>query len=127
LSFKEMFLKAEDAAWKGNVKALDEVDDPDVVIHMNGVPDIVGVEGHKNYIKAAIKAGSDIHQEWSDFVRQGNVAAAHYKSSFKYTGQIPGLPPPKGQKVNNDYLMMFRLKNNKIIEAWMYGTMSGLS
>jgi predicted ester cyclase len=126
MTFKEKFLKAEDEAWKGNVNALEEIDDKNVVFHMSGMPDIAGVEGHKNYIKAALGISSDIHQEWSDFIRQGNLAAVRYKSSFKYTGQMPGFPPPKGQKVNNDYLMLFRLKNDKIIEGWMYGIMTGL-
>jgi len=127
MSFKEKFLKAEDEAWKGNVKALEEIDDPNVVLHMSGFPDVIGVEGHKNYIKGALGIASDIQQEWSDFLRQGNLAAVHYKSSFKYTAQMPGFPPPKGQKVNSDYLMMFRLKNEKIIEGWMYGTVTGLT
>jgi hypothetical protein len=87
---------------------------------------VVGVEGHKNYIKGALKAVSNLHQEWSDFARQGNVAAVHYKSSFKYTGQMPGLPQPKGQEVSTDTLVMFRLKNEKIIEGWMYSVMTGL-
>jgi predicted ester cyclase len=127
LSFRELFLKAEDEAWKGNVKALEDIDDKNVVLHMSGMPDVVGIEGHKNYIKGALSASSDVHQEWSDFIRQGNLAAVHYKSSFKYTGQMPGFPPPKGQKVNSDWLMMFRLKNDKIIEGWMNGTVTGLS
>jgi hypothetical protein len=127
MTFKERFIKAEDEAWKGNVKALEEIDDPEVIFHMSGFPDVVGVEGHKNYIRGALKAGSNQRQEWSDFVRQGNVAAVHYRSSFNYTGQMPGLPPPKGQEVHTDALMMFRLKNEKIIEGWMYGIMSGLS
>jgi hypothetical protein len=127
LSFRERFLKAEGEAWKGNLKALEEVDDPKVVFHMSGMPDVVGLEGHKNYIKVAMGVGSDMHQEWSDFIRQGNVAAVHYKASFKYTGQMPGLPPPKGQKVTIDDVMMFRLKNEKIVEGWMYGITTGLS
>jgi predicted ester cyclase len=127
MTFKERFLKAEDEAWKGNVKALEDIDDKNVILHMDRFPDIVGVEGHKNYIKGAMAIASDMHQEWSDFIRQGDLAAVHYKAKFTYTGQMPGLPPPKGQKVSNDYLMMFRLKNEKIVEGWMYGIMTGLN
>jgi predicted ester cyclase len=127
MTFKERFLKAENEAWQGNVKALEEIDDKNVVIHMSGMPDVVGLEGHKNYIKGALGVTSDMHQEWSDFIRQGNMAAVHYKSSFRYTGQLPGFPPAKGQKVSVDDLMMFRLKDEKIIEGWMYGTATGFN
>jgi predicted ester cyclase len=126
MTFKERFLKAEDEAWKGNVQALEEIDDPGVVIHQTGFPDLVGVEGHKNYVMGALKAASDLRQEWFNFIQEGNIAAVHYKASFKYTGQMPGLPPPKGQQVINDSLMMFRLKNEKIVEYWIYGTLTGL-
>jgi predicted ester cyclase len=125
MTLKERFLKAEDEAWKGNVKALEDVDDENVVLHMSGFPDVVGVEGHKNFILGSLKISSDSTHEWSDFLRQGNLAAVHYTSSFKYTGQMPGWPPPKGQKVNSDYLMLFHLKNDKIIEGWMTGIITG--
>ncbi len=126
MSFKERFLKAEDEAWKGNVNALEEVDDPNIVIHMclhpvGMLPDLVGVEAHKQNILGSLKALSDVKQEWSNFVEEGDKAAVHYKSQGNMTGQMQGLPPPNGRKVTTEVLMMFSLKKGKIAECWMYG------
>ena len=58
--FKARFVKAQAEAWyKGNLDALDDVDDSDIVVHMIGYPDFLGREGHKQYIAGARKAFSD--------------------------------------------------------------------
>jgi hypothetical protein len=132
MSFKDRFLKAENEAWKGNVGALEEIDDPNVIIHecvhpIGMLPDLIGVEAHKQYILGAIRAVSNPKQEWLDFIEQGDTAAVHYKSSGNMTGQMPGLPPPRGQETTMDLLMMLHLKKGKVTEYWMYGTSTGLT
>ena len=131
MTFKEKFLKAEGEAWKGNVKALEEIDDPNIVIHMCAhpigmFPDVIGVEGHKQYILTGIKTSSNLKQEWSNFVEDSNTAWVRYKSRANLTGQMPGLPPPTGKEYTTDFLMLFKLKDGKITEGWMYGTISGM-
>jgi predicted ester cyclase len=126
MSFKDRFLKAEGEAWKGNVNALEEVDDPNVVIHLClhpvGVfPDFVGVDAHKQFVLGSLNALSDLKQEWSNFVEESHAAAVYYKSRANRTGQMPGAPPPDGREVTTEVIMMFKLKNGKVAECWMYG------
>jgi ketosteroid isomerase-like protein len=39
---------------------------------------------------------------------------------------MPGLPPPTGKEYTTDMLMLFKLRDGKITEGWMYGTISGM-
>ena len=120
--FKDRFVKAENEAWyRGNVDALDEVDDPNIVIHMPPNPDLVGREAHKQLILGARQAFSDYQHEWKDFIGEGDIVAVRYIAHMKHTGETPTIPvPPTGKELITTALMMFHLKNDKIVEAWMY-------
>lgn len=126
--FAEKFIKAENEAWfKGNVDALDEVEHTDVVYHLTPpMPDVVGREAHKQFITAVLKAFSDIQFEIKYLAGAGDLVGFLYHGTEKYTGEFPGLPPGKGQEVVANELWLFRLKNGKVAEGWMYGTTTGL-
>ena len=126
--FAEKAIKVWDEAWlKGNVDALDEVEDSDVVYHLTPpLPDVVGREAHKQFITAAQKAFSNIKIDIKYLTGEGDLVAFLYHGTENFTGEFPGLPPGKGQEVVADELWLFRLKNGKIIEGWMYGTTTGL-
>ena len=126
--FAEKFIKAEDEAWmKGNVNALDEVEDLNVVYHLTPpMPDVVGREAHKQFITLARKAFSNIRIDIKYLTGEGNLVGFLYSGRENFTGEFPGLPPGKGQEVIANELWLFRLKNDKVIEGWMYGTTTGL-
>ena len=125
--FAEKFIKAEEEAWKGNVKALEEIDDPNVVFHLPPMPDIVGVEGHKKYILTGRQGASDIRFEFLDFVGENNMIALRFTERYKHTGALPFPPvPPTGKEISFSGAMIFHLKNGKIIEGWMYADVLGL-
>ncbi|MHB8105798.1 MAG: ester cyclase [Dehalococcoidales bacterium] len=127
-NFAEKFAKAENEAWiKGNVNALDEVEDPDVVYHLTPpIADVVGREAHKQFIASARKSFSNIHFTIKYLAGEGDLIGLLYSGKENYTIQFPGFPPPKGQEVTANELWLFRLKNGKVIEGWMYGTTTGL-
>ena len=126
--FADKFTKAEDEAWiKGNVNALDEVEDSNVVYHLTPpLQDVVGREAHKQFITMARKAFSDIKIDIKYLTGQGDLVGFLYHGSEKFTGEFPGLPPGKGQEVVANELWLFRLKGGKVIEGWMWGTTTGL-
>lgn len=125
--FAEKFIEAENEAWqKGNFDPLESLEDPDVVYHMAPDTDMVGWEAHKQYILGARQAFSDYRQEWKYLAGEGNLFALSYKSRGKFTGEIPGFPPPTGKEITTDYLFLLRLENGKIVEAWANGSMTGL-
>ena len=127
--FAEKFIKAEDEAWlKGNVDALNAVDDPNVIYHlMPAMPDIVGLEAHKQYIVAARKAFTDMKFEWKYLTGEGNLFAVFYTSHMMFTGEFPGLPPPTGKEVTMSEICLCRTKKGKIVEVWMAGAATGLT
>jgi predicted ester cyclase len=126
--FAEKFIKAEDEAWfKGNVDALDDVDQTNVVYHLTPpIPDVVGREAHKQFIITACKAFSDIRFEIKYLIGEGNLVGLLFSGRWKFTGEFPGLPPGKGQDVTSNELWLFSLKDGKVGEGWMYGTSTGL-
>jgi predicted ester cyclase len=48
-------------------------------------------------------------------------------SGSKFTGQVPGFPPPTGKEVTVNSLFVLRLNKGKIVEGWSNGTIMGLS
>ncbi len=127
--FAEKFIKAENEAWyKGNIDALDEVEQPDVVYHLTPpMPDVKGRDAHKQFIVAARKAFSDIRFDIKYLAGEGNLIGFLYSGRERFTGEFPGLPPPKGQEVVANELWLFRLKSGKVSEGWMYGTTTGFT
>lgn len=127
--FAEKFVKAEKEAWlNGNVDALDEVDAPDVVYHLTPpTPDIKGRDALKQYITASRKAFTDIKFEWRYLTGEGNLFALFYTEHMKFTGEMPGLPPPTGKEITSNMTCVCRVKKGKVVEAWYAGTVTGLT
>jgi predicted ester cyclase len=120
--FAEKFIKAEDEAWyKGNVDALDEVEDANVVYHFPAFPDVTGRDAHKQFIAAACKALSDIKINIKYLMGEGDLVGFLYTDSKRSTGELFG-QPPTGKVMAANELWLFRLKNGKVIEGWMWGT-----
>ena len=125
--FAEKFIKAEDEAWlKGNFKPLEALEDPKVIYHFILMgQEIIGYEAHKQQI-LDFKAGfSSLKQVWKYLTGEGNLFALSYISNYISNGKIPSLPPAGG-KLSGNSIFLFRLKNRKIIEAWVNGTMKGI-
>jgi predicted ester cyclase len=125
--FAEKFIKAEDEAWqKGNLRPLQELEDPNVVYHfMHLGQDIVGFEAHKQQILGAKIGSDDLTQEWKYLTGEGNLFAVSYSSRMVSNGKVPGLPPA-GKEMTSNSMFLFRLKNNRIVEAWSNGSVKGL-
>jgi predicted ester cyclase len=119
--FKARFAKAMFEAYgKGNVDALDEINDPEIFIHFRGMPDIVGVAAHKNYMRESLKGVSEVLFTYPEWVFEGNRVAVRFIETWKHTGKIAGYPPPSGKKATNYGCMFLHLKKGKVKEAWMF-------
>jgi predicted ester cyclase len=124
--FAGKFIKAENEAWeKGNFKPLEALEDPNVVYHLMALgQETAGFEAHKQYITTARKALSNLRQEWKYLTGEGNLFALSYKLRGIFTGEIPGMPIPKGKEFTTDPLLLYRLKKGKIAEVWMNGSIT---
>ena len=83
---------------------------------------MVGHEAHKQDILGTRQAIPDIKQEWKYLTGEGNLFALSYKSGGRTTGEKPGFPILIGKKVATDYLFVFRVKNDILVEAWANGS-----
>jgi predicted ester cyclase len=126
--FADKFIKAEDEVWKnGNIKSLEVIEDPDVVYHFFALgQELVGFEAHKQQILDSKASYSDIQQEWKYLTGEGNLLALSYKGRYISNGKMPGMPPAGG-KVTSDLLFLFRVNKGRIAEAWVHGSMTGLT
>ena len=128
--FAEKFIKAEDEAFlTGNFDTLEKLEDPKLIFHMFSVnQELSGFEAHKQYIIGMKQAAPGIRPDWHYLAGEGNLFALLLKiSGVKFTGQVPGWPPPTGKEIIVSSLWIFRINKGKIVEAWSNGTVSGLT
>ena len=118
--FAEKFIEAEYAAWQeGNFEALESMEIPDVVWHILGFGlETAGWEQHKKYVMGVRMMMPNIKQELTFLAGDGNLFALSYKAHGSLTGQILNIPSPMGNEVDINSLMLLRLENGKIAEAW---------
>ena len=112
----EAFLEAEDEIWNnGNAGPLMEIEDPDIVIHMWGMPDMVGNEAHRDTILGLRDAFPGITHEWADVTGTGDIGAFRYTERFEFMGNM----------VEYEGAMFLHVKDGKIVEIYaLYDTLS---
>ena len=122
--FAEKFIRAEDEMWKhGNFNALEQIESPDIVIHMMPpFPDVIGREAHKAYLQASLVSATDIKQKWQYLTGDGNVFALAYESSSRYPKGRPDMGIPAGATVTANALWVIRIESSKVAEAWLNGS-----
>jgi hypothetical protein len=106
----------------GNVDVLEKLEDPQVVYHMPGGYDRLGHEAHKRDILILRSNISDLKMDMRYLAGDGNICAISLKSSGRYVSEIPTRPLPVGKNFLDDYLFVYRLNNNRIVEVWINGS-----
>jgi len=115
--FAEKFIEAEhQAIQQDNFDALEEIESPDIIIHVNLAPDFNGFEAHKQYIIFGRKSTSDLQQEWGYVTGDGNVVSTKQKSTLKV--ENPVFKIPAGSTISADAFFILRLENDRIAEVW---------
>ena len=128
--FAEEYIKAEYEAWhEGAFDSLQSLEQPDVAYRLIAMgQETVGWEAHKQYIQGVRQLAPGIRIQWEYLTVDGNIFAMLFKTSgARFTGQMPGWPPPTGKEITVNSLFVFRLKDGKIAEVWSNGTITGLT
>jgi predicted ester cyclase len=124
--FAEEFIKAEKEAFQNfNFEPLKAIEDPNVVYHLYPPPDLIGHEAHKQQIMQAHKYLADLKQEFEYLTGSGDLFAYAYKGRYISAGKLPGWPPAGGE-ATNDSLFLVRRKNDKVVEVWSNGHITGI-
>ena len=117
--FADRFFKAEiEYCEKGNLDALEALEDPNVVFHMPS-QDRAGRD--KQALLRMRQNVTDLRIEMKYLTGEGNLFAASWKVRFIQTRENPDRPETigkVGKEATVEALMVFRLENGKIIEVW---------
>jgi predicted ester cyclase len=117
----ELYEKARNEA---NLDILDDVYDPEVVVHDSGAPeDIIGLEALKNYYRNNHAAFPDLKMTIGKMIVKDDMIAGFWTFSGTNTGifHTPfGEIPPTGKKVTFSGVAIDRVANGKVVEEWVY-------
>jgi ketosteroid isomerase-like protein len=103
------FLEAEDKMWStGDGSALLAIEDPNIVVHMFGMPDMKGNQAHVDAVMNIQKMTPGITHEWFDITGSGDIGAFRYTEKFK-------LGP---KDVEYQGCMFLHIKNGKVVEIF---------
>ena len=122
--FAQKFMEAEDEAWKGIFEPLEQIESPDIVIHMPPAPDFHGFEAHKQYLMTARESTKDLKLEWDYITGDGNVAVLSLKEHTTLTVDNPIFQIPAGTTIDADMFFVLRRENDRVAEIWMKGSIA---
>jgi ketosteroid isomerase-like protein len=109
----------DDALTNGNVDALDEVEDPDVVLHEMGVyPDVVGREMHKGMVTFLHEGYVNYQRETMEITGSGDIAAIRYTERWTFSKEMAGFPPPTGKEIFYEVAIFLHIKDGKVVEVF---------
>lgn len=102
---------------KGNLKVLDKIVAPDVIIHTAppGAPPTL--EGVKQMTAAILNAFSERQANLEDLIAEGDKVVERWSFSGQHTGEFMGLPPTHKQ-VTFSGISIMRIVGAKVVEEW---------
>ena len=102
-----------------NLDIVDEIIDPDVVLHDTLWNDVRGREALKKWWKEIIfSAFSDIHMTVEDLFGEDDKVSHRWVSTSKHTGALM-MVPPTGKDLRWTGQNIYWFKDGKIVELWM--------
>ena len=109
------FIAAEDKVFStGDGADLMAVEDANIVIHMMSFPDVKGNQAHVDAVKGIVSgAAGPITHTWSEKTAAGDIASVRWVE----TGKVGG------KDVSYQGAYFLKVKNGKIIEAWLVSDM----
>lgn len=103
---------------KGNLAAVDEVVDANLVDH-NAPPGLPpGREGHKLFVQAFRTAFPDLNFTIEDLLADGDKVIARFTSRGTHHGDLMGIPPT-GKQITVTGISIDRFEGDKYVESWM--------
>ena len=110
---------------KRNYDVWDEVCSPDYVCHFAGAPSPMTLAEHKEATRLAMAAFPDFKTEFNDIVAESDKVVWRVTISGTQKGEFMGIPPT-GKKIKYTAMMIVRIKEGKVAEAWGVADMLGL-
>jgi predicted ester cyclase len=102
---------------KRNYAAWDEVCSPDYVCHFAGAPGPMTLDEHREATRLAMAAFPDFKTEFNDIMAEADKVAWRVTPSGTHKAEFMGIPPT-GKKIKYTAMMIVRIKEGKVAEAW---------
>lgn len=98
---------------------LDDVVTPDFVRHSfaGGAPAVRSLDDFKRFLRGELETFPDAHETLEDVVAEGDRVAARHRFRGTQLGAM-GPHPPLGRMLTADYVAIYRLVDEVIVEAW---------
>jgi hypothetical protein len=109
------FIAAENLMFStGDGSGLLAVEDPNIVIHMMAFPDVKGNQAHVDAIKGIVAgASAPITHQWFEVTGAGDMGSVRWTETDKIGGK----------DVTYQGAYFLKVKDGKIIEAWLVSDM----
>lgn len=90
---------------------------PDVVVHIEGAPDIVGIDAYRQFVTMFWEAFTDLDLTIEQLVSETDMVFIRSRSRATFSGEFQGLPPT-GEQVDWRNHNLYRVADGKWVEAW---------
>jgi steroid delta-isomerase-like uncharacterized protein len=108
----------EDGWNKHNLAVIDEVYAPTFVQHEPPPETVNSSEALKRYVGMYLTAFPDLNLSIEDLIAEGDKVVWRFKSSGHQNGPFMGMPA-SGKTGSITGIVIFRLENSRIAEAWV--------
>ena len=103
---------------KHNLAVIDEVYAPNFVQHEPEPQTVKSSEALKQYVGTYLTAFPDLQLSIEDLIGEGDKVVWRFVSNGTHTGPFMGIPAT-GKKGVITGIVIFRLENSRIAEAWL--------
>ena len=110
----------EEALGKFNMDVVDEYFASEFVFHMPPDPDTNGLEVYKQHLERVQRSFPDNKLPIEEIIVEGDKVVVQLRWQATHTGYSPLLGSPTGKKVNIPGCIVYKWKDNKIVEGWEY-------
>jgi steroid delta-isomerase-like uncharacterized protein len=98
-------------------KTIDELVEPDVLIHMPMPIQATGAQALKQVWAMLLRGLPDIHVTVEDLIAEGDKVVNRNTVTGIHKGEYMGLPPT-GKSITYNEIFIFRFANGRIAEMW---------
>jgi steroid delta-isomerase-like uncharacterized protein len=106
---------------RGDLDAIDELFQPDVVFYSTALPDpsepVRGREAYREFARGFLAAFTDVHFDIKAVVAEGDLVVVRAIGQATHIAEYQGIPPT-GRRVQLAEMIMVRGVDGKCAEAW---------
>ena len=120
-SNKATLRRIEDAVSSGDAevisKMIDELVEPDVLIHMPLPIEATGAQALKQVWTMLLRGLPDLHLTIEDLIEEGDKVVMRNTVTGTHQGEYMGIPPT-GKTVTYNEIFIFRFAGGRMVEVW---------